>query len=235
MGVTKADVYAMLQAWTSRQRVGASALSGAFANSAYVNGESIGAPGAAPTAYNFQTILLTAQLSGVFAVGLDIPFNSGTAADAIQLKLSTQGWSTANWVTDSATGKFLLTGATKVGVTGAGVGAAINAGTPPGVYQCTAGGTTITNTATQTVATTSVQAGGGTTAATGAFGTLAGLLTANGMQWWGGSALVYSVLTTFKTQFAKGSPVAFDFICNATNTLTMAGSASFWAFELPNF
>lgn len=198
----------------------------ASSNFVQANGETIGNPGAGPTSYIYQLLLLTARYSGFFVVGWGVPFNSGTTADTITMAMTTKGWTAANWATITTTGKHVLTGATAVGVTGAGVGAAINSGTAPGAYQAAMAGTTITNTTTGAASTTSTQD-------SMAYGTLTGLLTANGMQRYSGSALVHvNVGAGAKAPFAIGSPVAINFLVTATNTITMTGSASFWAVEM---
>lgn len=223
----RSEVIKIVQSMLTRQQQKSGNLEGALGNSAYVADQTISAPGAGPASYLYEAILLTAQSSGVFAYGWGVPFNSGTTADSITLATKTVGWTAANWAPIKATGKIVLTAATAEGVQGAYAGAAINAGSAPGVYTATAGGTPITATVTGASSTT-------TTQSSVIVPTLTGLLTAQGMQWNAGELIAQNgVSIATKVPFAVGSPVLIEFLVSATNTVTMTGSGFFWAYELP--
>jgi hypothetical protein len=188
-----------------------------------VDQSTVGNPGAAPSSYIFQAILLTAHMTGAFEVGWAFPWNSDTTADSVTLAVKAVGWNKAHWAAIATTGNIALTGASSVGGVGAGAGPAINGGSAPGVYQCTAAGTTISVNVTGASSSTS-------TLVSAAYPTLTGLLSAQGMQDNGGSALVTDLADT--TTFAIGSPVLIEFLVSATHSISMTGSASFWAREL---
>jgi hypothetical protein len=222
----RSEVIKIVQSMLTRQQQKSGNLEGAAGNSVYDADQTLSAPGAGPSSYLYASLLLTAQTSGIFAYGWGVPFNSGTNGDAITLATKTVGWTKANWAPIAATGKIVLTAATVEGVAGAYAGGAINAGTAPGVYVATTGGTPITATVTGASSTT-------TTQSSVIVPTLTSLLTAQGMQWNSGSLIAQNNAGTTKTPFAVGSPTLIEFLVSATNTITMTGSAFFWAYELP--
>lgn len=224
-GMSRIEVKSMIRSALAPTDAFARALGAASGNDAYVSDLTIGNPGAAPSSYIYGAVLLTAQVSGIFAFGWGVPFNSGTTADSITMAAKTVGWTKANWAGIATTGKIALTGATAVGVVGPAAGPAINAGSAPGCYDCTTPGTGITATVTGANSTTVTQE-------SKAYGTLTGLLTANGMQWDSGNLTAQNGTSTTKTPFAIGSPALVEFLVSATNTISMTGSGFFWAEEL---
>lgn len=186
----------------------------------------IAAPGAGPASYIFVAAIATVKETGVFDVSWAYPWNGGSTADSVTLAIIAEGWSAANWAGITTTGKIVLTGATAIGNVGSGAGGAINAGSAPGLYTATTGGTTITATVTGASPTS-------TTVVTAAFPTLTGLLTAQGMQWQSGQATVRlaSGNAGGAAGFALGSPVVIKFLVSATNTITMTGGAAFKVTE----
>ena len=186
----------------------------------------IAAPGAGPASYIFVAAIATVKETGVFDVTWAYPWNSGSNGDSVTLALIAEGWSAANWAPIVATGKIVLTAATAIGNVSSGAGPAVNAGSAPGFYTATGGGTTITATVTGASPTS-------TTITTAAFPTLTGLLTGQGMQWQSGQATVRlaSGNAGGAAGFALGSPVVFKFLVSATNTVTMTGGACFKVTE----
>lgn len=208
------------------QAAGGGVLERGYQNSVTSVDQTIGNPGAAPAAYVHQAILLTAQVTGKFMVGWSYPFNSNTTGDTVTNVCKASGWKQSNWTPISGTGNIAITNGTKVAtaLTGALVGSAINGGSAPGIYQATAAGTSITVTTTGANADTP-------TMYSVTQPCLTGLLTANGMQWQSGSGIFYDFTQT--TPFAIGAPVCFFFTITATDTVSMTGGATFWAYELP--
>jgi hypothetical protein len=186
----------------------------------------IAAPGAGPASYIFVAAIATVKETGVFDVSWAYPWNGDTTADSVTLAIIAEGWSAANWAPIVATGKIVLTAATAIGNVSSGAGPAINAGSAPGLYTATGGGTTITATVTGASPTS-------TTVTTAAFPTITGLLTTNGMQWQSGQATVRLAGGNAggAAGFALGSPVVFKFLVSATHTITMTGGACFKVTE----
>lgn len=223
-GITRIEAQAMQRVRTAPAAAATGWIENAFGNCVSLDNGTVGNPGAAPSSYIFYSILLTAQVTGCFQVGWHYPWNTGTTGDSVTLAVKSVGWTAAAWAPIKTTGKITLANASSSSNgTGPAVGPAINGGSAPQGYNCTTPGTSITATITG--------AGSATATLTSeAHGSLTGLLTANGMITESGCIVDNG---QGPAGYAIGSPVLIEFLVSATNTISMTGSAAFWACEMP--